>query len=238
MKYYNDSSFSYPNFWRGRQYEHEAETLALRRFLDGRRLDVIADIGGGFGRLTDLLSEYGENLVLVDPAYVQRDLVKDFVHTRVLPRDGHSEETGLRNESADLVVMVRVMHHLLHPKPSFHEFWRILKPKGLLIIEFANSTNFKARARNSFHPILLSPVDMGSVKEAAPFVNHHPASIKRMLREEGFIILEALSVSNFRSPLLKKKISSDILLTIEKHVQVPLAKIYFGPSIFILAQKV
>ena len=238
MKYYNDPGFSYPAFWKGRGYEHEAEVVAVRRLLEAKQFDVIADIGGGFGRLTDLLSEYSESVVLIDPAHVQLDLVKDFVHEPVTLAEGNSEHTGLADGSCDLVVMIRVMHHLRHPKPSFHELWRILKPQGLLLFEFANSANFKARARNRFGPLLLSSIDMGSVQEAVPFLNHHPATIKRMLREEGFTILEELSVSNLRSPLLKKALSLRTLLATEKVLQASLAKIYFGPSIFILAQKV
>jgi ubiquinone/menaquinone biosynthesis C-methylase UbiE len=238
MKYYNDQTFSYPAFWKGREYEHEAEVMAVRTLLQGKRFDTIADIGGGFGRLTDVLAEHGAQHILVDPANVQRELVKDFVQNSVTLLEGNSEQTNLADESIDLAIMVRVAHHILNPKPSFHELWRILKPKGLLILEFANSTNFKARARNGFRPTLLSTIDIGSTKENVPFVNHHPATIKRILREEGFIIIEELSVSNLRSLLLKKIFSTKTLLAIERYVQDPFSKIYFGPSIFVLAQKV
>ena len=236
MKYYNDPTFSYPDFWKGREYEHQAELLAIRTLLDGKQFETIADIGGGYGRLVDTLSEYGEKMFVVDPAFVQLDLVKDFTHTLPVLIEGNSEHTGLEDESCDLVVMVRVAHHLLHPKPSFHEIARILKPKGLFLFEFANSTNLKARVRNGFGPMLLSPMDLGSTNIAVPFVNHHPASIKRALKEEGFVLQKELSVSNFRSPLLKQVIPTNILLKLEELLQAPLATMRFGPSIFILAQ--
>lgn len=238
MKYYNDPAFSYPDFWKGREYEHQAELLAIHRLLGDMKFDTIADVGGGYGRLATALFTFGRRVIVIDPSQVQLNLVKDFVHLPVETREGNSEHTGLENESCDLVTMVRVTHHLLHPKPSFHEVGRILKPKGLFLLEFANSTNFKARARNKFDPMLLSSVDMGSTDIKVPFVNHHPASIKKMLREEGFVIKRELSVSNLRSPAVKRAVPVTMLLGLENLSQTLLAKLYFGPSIFILAQKV
>ena len=238
MKYYNDPTFSYPDFWKGREYEHRAELSAIHKLLNGKQFDTVADIGGGYGRLVDALSDYSKKIILVDPAHVQLNLVKDFTHTPPVLLEGNSEHTGLEDESCDLVVMVRVTHHLLHPKPSFHEIRRILKPKGLFLLEFANSTNFKARLKNGFGPMLLSSIDMGSTNMSVPFVNHHPTSIKRALREEGFVLLRELSVSNVRSPLAKRILRTNMLLRLEKLLQIPFAKIHFGPSIFILAQKI
>jgi len=52
---YNDPLFNYAQFWTGRDYEHQAELVALRRLLAGRRYRHAADIGGGFGRLAVVL---------------------------------------------------------------------------------------------------------------------------------------------------------------------------------------
>ncbi len=238
MKYYNDPRFSYPDFWNGREYEHQAELFAIRKLLGDHKFDTTADIGGGYGRLVDILSEYSKKMIVVDPAHVQLDLIKKFTHTPPMQFEGNSECTGLTDESCDLVVMVRVMHHLLHPKPSFREIGRILKPKGLFLLEFPNSANFKARIRQRFGPILLSTTHIGNKNMGVPFVNHHPASIKRALREEGFMIIKELSVSNLRSSLLKRLLPMNASLQLEKVLQVPFAKIHFGPSIFILAQKI
>jgi len=44
-------------------------------------------------------------------------------------------------------------------------------------------------------------------------------------------------VSNFRSQFLKKIIPEKILLFMEDKLQKPFGKLFFGPSIFILAKK-
>jgi SAM-dependent methyltransferase len=237
MKYYNDPTFSYPAFWEGREYEHQAELLAIQKLLGDRKFDTIADIGAGYGRLVDVLSKYSQKIILIDPSHVQLDLVRDFSSTAVETFEGSSEHTGLEDESCDLVTMVRVAHHILNLKPSFREVGRIVKPKGLFLLEFANSTNFKARARSGFGPMLLSATDIGRKDIKVPFVNHHPTSIKRMLREEGFVVIGELSVSNFRSPLAKKVLPTRLLVRLEEFLQPSFSKIYFGPSVFILVQK-
>lgn len=236
-EYYDDPGFSYPSFWEDREYEHEAEVVAIQRLLGVSRFACAADIGGGFGRLAELLAQYASKVMLIEPSVVQRKMAHSFISHRVTVQDGNAEETGLQTKSCDLVAMVRVMHHLPHPEKSIGEIWRILKPNGQLLLEFANSNNFKARARNLFRPLPQTSIDMSTSADKVPFVNHHPAAIMRMMQDEGFSVITVLSVSNFRSPLLKKMVPPELLLWLEQHSQKLLAWLYFGPSIFILAKK-
>ena len=70
-----------------------------------------------------------------------------------------------------------------------------------------------------------------------PFVNFHPDKIILMLQEANFEIVETRSVSNIRSTLMKRIVPKNILISLEKYLQKPLAYLSFGPSIFILARK-
>jgi SAM-dependent methyltransferase len=74
---YNDPMFNYAQFWTGRDYEHHAELAALRRLLAGRRYRHAADIGGGFGRLAVILTEYAARVTLVDPSTQQLELSRE-----------------------------------------------------------------------------------------------------------------------------------------------------------------
>ena len=235
--YYDDLSFSYPSFWKEREYEHEAEVVAIQRLLGVHRFACAVDIGGGFGRLTKLLNKYASKVILIEPSEVQRKLARSFTTGRTLVQGGNAEETALQSKSCDLACMVRVMHHLPHPEGSLAETWRILKPDGLLILEFANSNNFKARVRNLFRHIPLTPVDMSTTGEDVPFVNHHPETVMRMLHEAGFSIITVLSVSNFRSPFSKRILPLNLLIWLERYFQRLLAWVNFGPSLFVLAKK-
>ncbi|MDE1924902.1 MAG: class I SAM-dependent methyltransferase [Patescibacteria group bacterium] len=238
MHYYDDPDFSYPAFWNDREYEHGAEILAIQKLLGAIRVDTAVDIGGGFGRLVDCISHYARRVILVEPSEVQRKLVTRFAPGAII-KDGNSEETGLPTKSCDLVVMIRVAHHVPNLEDSLHEAYRILKPGGHLILEFANSANFKSRLRHFLRfrsvPLLPTPVSVREVN--IPFVNHHPASVMGMIRQEGFTIQKTLSASNFRSPLLKKIFKVGTLLGMERFLQRPLSTLRFGPSIFILARR-
>jgi SAM-dependent methyltransferase len=238
MHYYDDPTFSYPAFWTDREYEHEAELLAIQRLLGVIRVDNAVDIGGGFGRLVECLSRYARKIIVIEPSEVQRKLVENFA-PHAITQDGSAAETGLSIKSCDLVVMIRVAHHLPDLQNSLNEIHQILKPEGLLILEFANSYNFKSRLRHylRLRSVPLEPVHVNAQEIEIPFVNHHPDSVKKMLKQDGFSIEKTLSVSNFRSPTLKKLLSLSTLLTLEGFLQWPLGKLYFGPSIFILAKR-
>ncbi len=238
MHYYDDPAFSYPAFWADREYEHEAEVMAIQRLLGANRFDTAVDIGGGFGRLVECLSRYARRVIVVEPSEVQRKLIARFAPRAVIT-NGDAAETNLPVKSCDLVVMVRVAHHLPNLQESLDEMYKILKPGGLLILEFANANNFKSELRHylRLRRVPLTPIKVGTQEIDIPFVNHHPTTIKKMLHQDGFVIQKILSVSNFRSPLLKKILPLSILLALEGSSQRLLGKVYFGPSIFILARR-
>jgi hypothetical protein len=68
-------------------------------------------------------------------------------------------------------------------------------------------------------------------------VNHNPRTVIKQLAHAGFKVKKTLSVSNLRSPVLKKIVPKSGMLALENLMQAPLAKTYFGPSTFFLIQK-
>jgi len=245
-EYYNDTEFSYDRYWQHRQYEHQSEVLAIKRLLKNKKFANSCDLGGGFGRLTRHLTNYSENITLVEPSQKMRAMAQkylaDIQNIKIIA--GNTEKTTLPLASQNLVLSVRVMHHIPELNNTFTELSKIIKPNGLLVLEFANSLNIKARIRSWFsgHPITRIPLDLRSranvTRQSIPFVNHHPDVILQELTTHNFIIKRKLSVSNLRSPFLKKFVPLPALIALEYLLQIPLSWLYFGPSIFILAQKV
>lgn len=244
--HYDDPNFFYDKYWQSRNYEHASEELAIRRLIGSRHFSVIADIGGGYGRLSKFLTPYSKKVILVEPSVKQLNIARKFLSgflNLVDLQKGTAENTQLPASSVDLAVMVRVMHHLPEPLPSFTELHRILTPDGLLILEFANSTHFKAKIHSLLtgQPILPTPIERRSSanirRHTIPFVNHHPQTLLNQLKRSGFTPVRILSVSNLRSPALKKLLPQKTLLYLENLFQPILSSMYFGPSIFILAKK-
>jgi hypothetical protein len=70
-----------------------------------------------------------------------------------------------------------------------------------------------------------------------PFVNHNPHTVRKQLAHAGLQVEKVLSVSNLRSPRIKKLLSKKSLVSLERAMQVPLAHTYFGPSTVYLLRK-
>lgn len=242
---YNDPTFNYLDYWTGREYEHASEELAIRRLLKNRHFRRAVDVGGGYGRLSAILTEYADDVTLAEPSKQQLAMAKKFleqypdIHQKLMS----ANKLDFPDGSVDLVTMVRVMHHLPDPTAEFKELRRIIADEGLIILEVANY----AHARNRIKHILKIkrfpklPVDIRSEKNRTdkeiPFVNHNPHTVIKQLAHAGLRVQKVLSVSNLRSPRLKKVVPKAVLLTAEKLLQPPLARTYFGPSIFFLVRK-
>lgn len=242
---YDDPSFNYLHYWDGRDYENAAERIALKRLLKGKHFKHAADIGGGYGRLCVFLKDYADKVTLAEPSQQQLDIGKDFLkgHKGIDMVLTQTEDLKLKDKSVDLITVIRVMHHLPEPAASFAELKRVLTDDGMIILEVANNAHGLNRLRYALKgkKVPEQPVDIRSKKnrrdDEIAFVNHHPKTVIKQLAHEGLKVEKILSVSNLRSPGLKKVMPRGLMLTIEKSLQKPLAKSFFGPSTFLLIKK-
>jgi SAM-dependent methyltransferase len=242
---YNDPNYNYLDYWLGRDYEHQAEVLAIRRLLKGKHFIRALDIGGGYGRLSVLLEEFADQVTLAEPSRKQLDIAKTFLrdHPKIKRCQMQASELEFKDGSFDLILLVRVMHHLPNPKPELTEIARILSPEGYAVIEVANYLHAQNRLKHYLRGQKFSskPVDIRSPEhrstEEIPFVNHNPHTVIKQLNEAGFKVERVLSVSNLRNPLVKKVIPRKLLIKMEKVLQPLLAGSFFGPSIFFLVRK-
>jgi len=242
---YDDPQYNYQDYWQGREYEHAAEELAISRLLKKRHFQHAVDVGGGYGRLSKYLTRFADKVTLAEPSQQQLDIAKIYlkdtpnVERKVL----QAADLKLPTSSIDLVLVVRVLHHLPDPAPEFAEIARVLKSGGTFLLEFANDAHFLNRIRYGVRGkrVPRSPVDIRSEasKKAGEiaFVNHHPKTIVKMLSKAGFEVETVLSGSNLRSPTLKRVLGKRTLLVMESVMQPLLAPVYFGPSVWLRLRK-
>ena len=249
-------SYNYPQYWENREYEHKSETIAISEFLAKiPKLKTILDIGAGFGRITPTYLHRAPKIILSDPSAKLLKIARKKLNTKT--SDGKGKKLKfiqiklenlpekIRKESVDLIVFVRVLHHIEDVDKAFAIINQLISQKGYLILEFANKRHLKAIANqfirgNITYLLDIFPKELNIRKskiKKLPFLNYHPDAIHEKLLKHGFKIIEVRSVSNIRSPYLKRFIPLELLLNIEKHIQKAFAKICFGPSIFILAKK-
>ena len=242
---YNDPNHNYLHYWNGRDYEHAAEVIALDKMLKGKHFEHAVDVGGGYGRLSAVLTQYADKVTLAEPSQQQLDIAEEYLkdYPTVERKLMQADDLQFKDNSVDLVTVVRVLHHLPDPSPEFAEIARIMKPGGYFFFEFANYSNFKNRVKHALkgEKLPTEPVNIRSVEhdtdEEIPFVNHNPKTVKNQLAHAGLKVEKTLSVSNLRSPGIKKVIPHGGLLAIENLMQGSLANIYFGPSTVFLVRK-
>ena len=138
-------------FWADRHYEDRADRIAIRRLLPPAG-DRIVEIGAGYGRLANEYLGYRE-IVLLDAseAHVEAARAQFAGEPRISAVLGDAYHLPFEDGRFDTVVCVRVVHHLTDPGAVFREFARILRPDGVLVLEFANKRHLKAVARYALH---------------------------------------------------------------------------------------
>jgi len=242
---YNDPNYNYLEYWGGRDYEHTAEEMAIKKLLGAKSFENAADIGGGYGRLCVLLRKYADRVTLAEPSKKQLDIAKKYLKDypdirRVLTQ---ADDLKFKDKSLDLITMIRVMHHLPVPTKEFNEIARVLTDDGIFILEIANYAHGRNRLKHILRGKRLPtiPVDIRSEKnrnkDEITFVNHNPKTVQKQLAHAGLKVVRVLSVSNLRSPTLKKIAPRKAMLLLERVLQPTLARVYFGPSIFFLVRK-
>lgn len=243
--FYDDGELNYLDYWSDRDYEHHAEVMAIQRLLDGLSFRDGLDIGGGYGRLSVVLSEYVTNVTLIDSSRQQIELAHRFLIGRPHIECRVMDAAALRfkDESFDLVTLIRVLHHLPDPAAELSEMHRVLRPGGYAVVEVANSAHAINRVRYlvKHKQIPLTAINVrtaqSSQPDGIPFVNHHPQTIINQLASAGFAVERSLSVSNLRHPVLKRALPLRSMLLAEKVLQKGLARVTFGPSLFLLLRK-
>lgn len=242
---YNDPNHNYLRYWDGRDYEHASEELAIRRLIGDKRFKHAADIGGGYGRLCVFLSAFADKVTLAEPSQQQLDIAKEFLKDSpdIDSKLMQADDLKFKDKSLDLITMIRVMHHLPDPKAEFAELARVLSDDGYLILEVANYAHGRNRIKHAIKGKKLptEPVDIRSTEnrrdDEIAFVNHNPKTVIKQLAHAGLKVEKTLSVSNLRSPGLKKVVPKKAMLALESALQPTLAKTYFGPSVFFLVKK-
>lgn len=244
-------TYDYPNYWIGRDYEHGSELIALKAFLSKiSNIGTIVEIGAGFGRLTPAYFYRAKKVVLTDPSSkllkIAREEFAQKKNVHIVQAGIESLGGKLRAGSADLAIMVRVLHHITDLDEALTTVDRVLGPNGYFILEFPNKMHLKATLRQFIRGNITFRFDIfTSDKRSAKakkqkkisFLNYHPDMIFAKLEEMGFEILEKRSVSNIRSSFIKNLLPCSFLINLEELLQKPFAYINFGPSIFVLARK-
>jgi len=221
-------------FWDegGRAYEDAVEAIALRRLLPSNGA-LMLELGAGAGRNTPRYENY-DRIVLLDYSRTQLEQAK--------ARLGESDQYTYVAADVynmpfvdglfDGATMIRTLHHMAEPMLALSQVHRVMAPKGVFILEFANKRNLKAMLRYLLGKQVWSPYTLEPVEFAELNFDFHPKAVRRYLHDAGFQIEKQLTVSHFRIGVLKQHLSTKILAALDALLQWTGALVQVSPSVF------
>ena len=246
--------FLFSKFWENRDYDHKVEVMLLgnyfKRYMSECREagSWLIDIGGSFGRLLPLYSDYFKEVAILDYAvnefYLAEKIAKQADVQLQLVR-ANAYHLPLKDNSQTSLIAVRLVHHLEDPLWFFEEVARVLKPEGVFICHVANKNNLKNWLRClrkfNFSVWRLPWIDLGSkgIQADGHFAlvrDYHPDYIEKLINELNLKIVRKRSTSWLRNMKFLQKIPYSFSL-LEKPLQWLSAVMPLGPSNWYVIQK-
>lgn len=222
-------------FWegQGREYEDLAERAALQRLLPPTG-GVLMEAGAGYGRLAGLYAGYSRVILMDYSLSLLQEARELWGHD---PRFRFVAASIYRmpfvDDLADVVVMVRVMHHLQAPALALAEIRRVLQPGRAFVLEYANKRHLKAvlrflLRRQHWNPFAREPYEFVPLN-----YDFHPAWMHAQLRQAGLIPERELAISTFRLDAIKRRVAPARLAAWDARLARPLAALRLSPSLFV-----
>ena len=224
-------------FWnRGRDYEDLAERKALQALMParGRRL---ADVGAGFGRLSEFYDRFDE-VILVDYALSLLEEARERLgpdrRYRYVVANVYS--LPLVDGAVDALLAVRMLHHLQDIPRALGELARVLCGGGAAVLEYANKRNLKAITRRTLRRQTWNPFSPEPWEFVRLNFNFHPRWMQERIREAGLLIEETRAVSYLRLPALKRALPARLLAAVDGWLQPTARWGVYSPSVFLRAR--
>ncbi|WP_340199934.1 class I SAM-dependent methyltransferase [Ascidiimonas sp. W6] len=127
----------------------------LYQLLSPSNEGVYLDIGCGTGNYTHVLHQKGIKFIGVDPSFEMLRKA-NAQNPEIDWRQGHAENTGLEPESVSGIIGSLTIHHWLDLNTAFTELYRILKPKGRIVIFTSTPKQMKGYWLNHYFPKMLA----------------------------------------------------------------------------------
>ncbi len=222
-------------FWDagGRNYEDRAERIALKALLP-KSGQAVLEIGAGAGRLTPLLSTFGQ-VVLLDYSRTQLGQARARLgdSNRYTFVAANVYQLPFAPNTFDGATMIRVIHHLAEAPAALKEIRSVLMPGAAFILEFANKQNWKAIFRYLLRKQRWNPFTPEPVEFVKLNFDFHPRAIREWLSGAGFSVEHQRTVSHYRLGLLKRAIPAKVLAALDGLVQPTGDLLQFSPSVFV-----
>lgn len=110
---------------------------AFAQYGDLRKMNLL-EIGCGYGALSYVLAQKAKHVTTteidVKKLRVAKQLLKPFNNVTITKSDGST--LSFKNKTFDMVILFDVIEHVDDPKTMLEEVYRVLKPNGIMYVEF------------------------------------------------------------------------------------------------------
>ena len=158
---------------------------------------VVADLGAGEGRFSQLLARRAKSVIAVDNSEqmvrVGTGLAKTHGLSNLEYRRGDLESLPIRDAEVDLAFFSQSLHHAQHPEAAIAEAWRIVKPGGRIAVLDLLRHQFE-KAREMYADVWLgfTEVELRRFLESCGFVDLYSAVVHRETEAPHFETLLAV----------------------------------------------
>ncbi|AHM61516.1 type 11 methyltransferase [Flammeovirgaceae bacterium 311] len=145
----------------------------LMHHLNPRSRERYLDIGCGTGNYTIELQRRGFECIGIDPS--KEMLMKAMQKYKSIDwRQGQAEKTNLEDKIVSGIIAVLTIHHWSDLMQGFSEMYRVLKPKGKMVIFTSTPVQMKEYWLNHYFPEMLN----ASITQMPSFERIEEAMIK------------------------------------------------------------
>ena len=133
-------------------------------FLPLEKEELLVDFGGGTGRAAKHLEAVVNGCIVLDRSYemLEQAAVKS-THSHLV--QGLGESLPFRKNSIKQIFANDTLHHIKKQRESLEECYKVLSPKGRLIIREFDKTKFRVKLLILFEKIILFGSKFFSPKE-------------------------------------------------------------------------
>ena len=221
-------------FWEqgGRSYEDQVEAVALGRLLPPSG-NLLLEVGAGAGRNTPRYRGF-KRIVLLDYSRTQLKQAQNRLgnNQRYIYVLADAYRLPFVPGLFDAATLIRTLHHMVDAPKVLQQVRQVLRPGGIFIIEYANKQNLKAILRYLLRLQAWSPFSLSPVEFATLNFDFHPQAIRQWLTACDFVLERQLTVSHFRSGLLKRFIPLPWLIKMDSWAQLTGDRWQLSPSVF------
>lgn len=109
------------------------EPKRLIEHLNLHNVGTLLDAGGGTGRVSEKLIGLTSEIIVLDNSY--KMLEQGNKERKLIFIQSQTETLPFKDNSLERIVMVDAFHHVHNQEKTIQEFWRIIKPDGVIVIE-------------------------------------------------------------------------------------------------------